>query len=83
LRYGKNVKRGGEVVGVEFKPKLSLILAVFHGAPIALSYVVNQGEIKAMILWLAVSTGIATGLSYYNNQEKIENNNKHQKLIPN
>ena len=62
-----------DVMGLEFKPKLSAILAVVHGASVALSYVVTQGNVTAMILWFAVSTGVTAGLSYYADQEKTEN----------
>jgi hypothetical protein len=61
------------LLGLEFKPKLSAILAVVHGASIALSYVITQGNVTAMILWFAVSTGVTAGLSYYADQEKTEN----------
>jgi hypothetical protein len=64
---------GGDVVGLEFKPKLSAILAVVHGASIALSYIITQGNVTAMILWFAVSTGVTAGLSYYTDHEKTEN----------
>lgn len=57
-------------MGLEFKPKLSVILAVVHGASAALSYIITQGDITAMILWFAVSTGVTAGLSYYTDQEK-------------
>ena len=60
-------------MGIEFKPKLSAILAVVHGTSIALSYMVTQGNVTAMILWFAVSTGVTAGLSYYKDQEKTEN----------
>ena len=60
-------------MGLEFKPKLSAILAVVHGASIALSYIVTQGNVTAMILWFAVSTGVTAGLSYYADHEKTEN----------
>ena len=60
-------------MGLEFKPKLSAILAVVHGASIALSYIITQGNFTAMILWFAVSTGVTAGLSYYTDQEKTEN----------
>ena len=59
-------------MGIEFKPKLSAILAVVHGTSIALSYLVTQGNVTAMILWFAVSTGVTAGLSYYKDQEKTE-----------
>ncbi len=62
-----------KLLGLEFKPKLSVILAVVHGTSIALSYIVTQGNITAMILWFAVSTGVTAGLSYYKNREKTEN----------
>jgi hypothetical protein len=57
-------------LGLEFKPKLSAILAVFNGISIALSYIVTQGDITAMIIWSAVSTGVTAGLSYYKDHEK-------------
>jgi len=57
-------------LGLEFKPKLSAILAAVHGTSIALSYIVTQGNITAMIIWFAVSTGVTAGLSYYKEQEK-------------
>jgi len=60
-------------MGLEFKPKLSAILAVVQGASVALSYIITQGNFTAMILWFAVSTGVTAGLSYYTDQEKTEN----------
>ena len=59
-------------MGLEFKPKLSAILAAVHGTSIALSYIVTQGDITAMIIWFAVSTGVTAGLSYYKDHEKPE-----------
>ena len=52
-------------MGFEFKPKLSVILAVIHGASVGLAYIVSQGDITVTILWFAVSAGITAGLSYY------------------
>ena len=60
-------------MGLEFKPKLSAILAAIHGTSIALSYIFTKGDITAMILWFAISTGITAGLSYYKDQEKPKN----------
>lgn len=60
-------------MGLQFKPKLSVILAVAHGASVALAYIVTQGDLTATILWFAVSTGVTAGLSYYQDQEKQEN----------
>lgn len=60
-------------MGLEFKPKLSAILAIVHGTSIALSYIVTQGDLTAMILWFAISTGATAGISYYNNHDKTEN----------
>ena len=57
-------------MGLEFKPKLSVILAVAHDASAALSYILTKGDVVAMILRFAVSTGVTAELSYYNNQEK-------------
>ena len=59
-------------MGLEFKPKLSAILAAIHGTSIALSYIVTKGDITAMIIWFAISTGVTAGLSYYKDQEKTE-----------
>jgi hypothetical protein len=59
-------------LGLEFKPKLSAILAAIHGTSIALSYIVTKGDITAMIIWFAISTGVTAGLSYYKGQEKTE-----------
>ena len=70
---GKQTVTGGDVMGLEFKPKLSAILAVVHGASIALSYIVTQGNVTAMILWFGVSTGVTAGLSYYADHEKTGN----------
>jgi len=69
----ETVRREGKTLGLEFKPKLSAILAVVHGTSIALAYIVTQGNITAMILWFAVSTGVTAGLSYYTDHEKTEN----------
>jgi hypothetical protein len=57
---------------LEFKPKLFAILAAIHGTSIALSYIVTKGDITAMIIWFAISTGVTAGLSYYKGQEKTE-----------
>ena len=59
-------------MGLEFKPKLAAILAVAQGTSVALSYIITQGNLTAMILWFAVSTGVTAGLSYYADQEKTE-----------
>ena len=59
-------------MGLEFKPKLSAILAAIHGTSIAISYIVTKGDITAMIIWFAISTGVTAGLSYYKGQEKTE-----------
>lgn len=69
-------------VGLEFKPKLSAILAVVHATSIALAYIVTQGNITAMILWFAVSTGVTAGLSYYTDHEKTENQTQHSTPKP-
>jgi len=56
-------------MGFQFKPKLSAILAAFHGASVGLAYIVSQGNITATIMWFAISTGITAGLSYYKEKE--------------
>ena len=50
-------------MGLEFKPKLSVVLAVLNGVTVALSYIVTQGDFTVM----------TAGISYYNDQEKTEN----------
>ena len=57
-------------MGLEFKPKLSAILAAVHGTSMALSYIATQGDITTMILWSAVFTGLTAGLSYYKENEE-------------
>ena len=65
----RRVNTGGENLGFKFKPKLSAILAVIHGASIGLAYIVSQGNITATIIWFAISTGITAGLSYYKEKD--------------
>ena len=60
-------------MGLEFKPKLSAVLAAVHGVSVALSYIITKGDVTAMILWFTVSTGVTAGLSYYTDQEKKGN----------
>lgn len=59
-----------KTLGLEFKPKLSAILAVVNATSTALAYILTQGDITATVLWFAISTGITAGLSYYKDQEK-------------
>ena len=54
-----------KTLGFEFKSKLSVILAVIHGASVGLAYIVSQGDITVTIIWFAVYTGETAGLSYY------------------
>ena len=61
--------RGGEIVGFQFKPKLSAVLAVLNGASVALAYIVTQGDVTATIVWFAISSGVTAGLSYYRERE--------------
>ncbi len=58
------------LLGLEFKPKLSVILAVVHSASAALSDIITQKDVIAMIVWFAVSTGVTARLGYYTDQEK-------------
>ena len=60
-------------LGLEFKPKLSVILAIINATSAALAYIVTQGNITATILLFAISTGITAGISYYKDQEKTKN----------
>ena len=45
-------------MGFEIKPKLSAVLAVIHGASVALAYIASQGDITVTILLTAISGGI-------------------------
>lgn len=56
-------------MGFEFKPKLSVVLAVAHGTSVALTYIVTKGDITATILLFAIATGITAGISYYKEKE--------------
>jgi len=60
---------GGEIVGFQFKPKLSAVLAILNGASVGLAYIVSQGNITATIIWFAITTGATAGLSYYKEKE--------------
>jgi hypothetical protein len=63
-------RRGGEIVGFQFKPKLATVLAVLNGASVGLAYIVSQGNITATIVWFAITTGVTAGLSYYKKQQQ-------------
>ncbi len=52
-------------MGFKFKPKLSAVLAVAHGVSVGLAYIVSSGDLTATVIWLAISTGITAGISYY------------------
>ena len=51
--------------GFEFKPKLSVVLAVINGVSAGLAYIVSEGNITMTIIWFAITTGVTAGLSYY------------------
>jgi hypothetical protein len=57
-------------VGFTFKPELAAILAVCNGAAVTLSYIASQGNVTATMVSLAISAGIAAGVSYYEEKEK-------------
>jgi hypothetical protein len=40
----------GEIVGFQFKPKLSAVLAVLNGVSVGLADIVSQGNITATII---------------------------------
>jgi hypothetical protein len=52
-------------MGFQFKPKLSVVLAILHGASVGLAYIVTQGNLTATVIWFAISTGVTAGISYY------------------
>ena len=56
-------------MGFQFKLKLSAVLAVLNGVSVALAYIVSQGNITVTIVWFAITTGAAAGLSYYKESE--------------
>ena len=43
------------MMGFQFKPKLSALLAVVNGASVGLVYIVSQGNITATIIWFAIN----------------------------
>jgi len=57
------------MMGFQFKPKLSALLAVLNGASVGLVYIVSQGNITATIIWFAITTGATAGISYYKAKE--------------
>jgi hypothetical protein len=56
-------------VGFQFKPKLAAVLAVVNGVSGGLAYIVRQGNITATIIWIAITTGVTAGLSYYKEKQ--------------
>jgi hypothetical protein len=38
----------------QFKPKLSVVLALLKGVGVGLAYIVSQGNITATIMWFAI-----------------------------
>ncbi len=57
------------IVGFQFKPKLSAVLAVLNGVSVGLAYIVSQGNTTATIMWFAITTGATAGLNYYKEKE--------------
>ncbi len=56
-------------MGFQFKPKLSAVLAVLNGASVGLACIVSQGNITAIIMWFALTTGVTAGLSHYKEKQ--------------
>ena len=55
-------------MGFQFKLKLATVLAVLQGISVGAAYIVSQGDLTVTIVWMAISTGVTAGISYY--QEK-------------
>ncbi len=53
----------------QFKPKLSVILALLHGLSITCTYIVTQGNLTTVIIVEALVTGITAGLSHYKEKQ--------------
>lgn len=58
-----------KVMGFQFKLRLAAVLAVLNGVSVGLAYIVSQGNITVTIIWFAITTGVAAGLSYYKEHE--------------
>jgi hypothetical protein len=56
-------------MGFQFKLRLAAVLAVLNGVSVGLAYIVSQGNITVTIIWFAITTGVAAGLSYYKEHE--------------
>jgi hypothetical protein len=52
-------------MGFQFKLKLAAVLAVLQGISVGAAYVVSQGDLTVTVVWMAISTGVTAGLSYY------------------
>ncbi|NIR87206.1 hypothetical protein GWO13_06385 [Candidatus Bathyarchaeota archaeon] len=52
-------------MGFQFKLKLAAVLAVLEGISVGAAYIVSQGDLTVTIVWFAISSGVAAGLSYY------------------
>jgi hypothetical protein len=61
----KKVKRWDS----SLSPSCQQFSPVFNGVSVALAYIVSQGDITTTILWMAISTGVTAGLSYYKEKQ--------------
>jgi hypothetical protein len=52
-------------MGFQFKLKLAAVLAVLQGISVGAAYIVSQGDLTVTVIWMAISTGVTVGLSYY------------------
>jgi hypothetical protein len=57
-------------MGFQFKLKLAAVLAVLQGISVGAAYIVSQGDITVTVIWMAISTGVTAGLSYYREIER-------------
>jgi hypothetical protein len=52
-------------LGFQFKPKLAAVLVTLQGISVGAAYIVSQGGLTIAVVWMAISTGVTAGLSYY------------------
>jgi len=48
---------------------LAVVLAILQRVSTGAAYIVSQGDLTVTIVWFAISTGVAAGLSYYKEKQ--------------
>ena len=65
LNFNPQTQTHTKLACIQFKPKLSAVLAVLQGISVGAAYIVSQGDITVTLVWFAISSGVTAGLSYH------------------